>query len=175
MDMKDWMYKLPGVGKDLSFLHHVRNFVTAAKKHCRSLGQGHTSCSCNSNKNKLLQDDNVVQPHLIRHGLVKDYFVWEYHIEVYPSIIGASGGNQSATSTVHEEGQKPSSSTTTMGGDSANHDYISIEDLLQDMGGNNSGGDGEQGDVLGPKMRRCLKILLTVWTKMTFCLEIQSG
>ena len=40
----------------------------------------------------------------------------------------------------------------TAGGDSANHDYINIDELLQDMAGNDGDGDGdEQGDLLGPE------------------------
>ena len=49
-------------------------------------------------------------------------------------------------------GQQPSPSTTTAGGDSANHDYVNIDELLQDMAGNDGDGDGdEQGDLLGPE------------------------
>lgn len=62
-----------------------------------------------------------------------------------------------------------------MGGNSANRDYINIDDLLQDMGGNDGGGDGKEGDFLGLKMQRFLKTLLNVWIKMTFCLGIRSG
>jgi len=34
--------------------------------------------------------------------------------------------------------------------DNTKHDYISINDLLEDMVDNEGGGDCEQGDVLGP-------------------------
>jgi hypothetical protein len=44
---------------------------------------------------------------------------------------------------VNDEGQQPSSSAAAVGDDSANHDYITISDLLQDMANNNGGGDGE--------------------------------
>ena len=60
MDREEWMYKLLRVGNDQSFLHHVRNFVAAVKKDCVSLGRGCTICPCNSCKNKLLKEDNVV-------------------------------------------------------------------------------------------------------------------
>jgi hypothetical protein len=92
-----------------------------------------------------------VQSHLIRHGFVKDYTVWKYHSEADPSATGASKGNSSMTSTVNDRGQQPSSSTAAADGDSANRDYISINGFLQDIADNDCGGDGEQGNVLGPK------------------------
>ena len=54
---------------------------------------------------------------------------------------------------MNERGQQPSSPTATAGGnDRANHDYyINIDDLIQYMGGNDGGGDGEQGEILGPE------------------------
>ena len=50
-------------------------------------------------------------------------------------------------------GQQPSPSTAaTAGSDSANHDYINIDELLQDMAVNNGDGDGDgKGDLLGLK------------------------
>jgi hypothetical protein len=54
----------------------------------------------------------------------------------------------STVAAVNEGGQQPSSSAAAAGDDSANHDYITISDLLQDMADNNGGGDGEQADVL---------------------------
>jgi hypothetical protein len=90
----------------------------------------------------------VVQSHLIRHGFVKDYTVCKYHDEeADPSATGASRGN---SSTVNDGGQQPSASTS---GDSANDDYINIQDLFKEMVDDNDGGggDGEQIDVLGPK------------------------
>ena len=39
-----------------------------------------------------------------------------------------------------------------MGGNSANRDYIIIDDLLQDMGGNDGSGDSDEwGDLLGSR------------------------
>jgi hypothetical protein len=150
---REWMYKTPRLGTDLSFLGHVRKFVATAKEHRLSLGQELTLCPCNSCKNKLAQQDNVVQSHLVRCGFVKDYTVWKYHDEGDPSATSASRGNSSTTSTaaaVNDGGQQPSSSSAAAGGDSSNHDYISINDLLQDMTDNDGGGDGEQDDVLEP-------------------------
>jgi len=40
MDREEWMYKLPRVGNNLSFLHHVRKFVAAAKKTLCESGSG---------------------------------------------------------------------------------------------------------------------------------------
>jgi hypothetical protein len=96
---REWMYKTPRLDTDLSFLGHVRKFVTAAKKHRLSLGRELTLCPCNSYKNKLAQQDNVVQSHLVQYGFVKDYTVWKYHGEADPSATSASGGNSSTTST----------------------------------------------------------------------------
>ena len=56
-------------------------------------------------------------------------------------------------SSVNERGQQPSSSSAaTAGEDSANRDYVNIDELLQDMAGNDGDGDiDEQGDLLGPE------------------------
>jgi len=45
MDREEWMYKLPRVCNDMAFLHHVRKFVAAAKKHRVSLGREGTILS----------------------------------------------------------------------------------------------------------------------------------
>ena len=45
MDREEWMYKLPRVSNDMAFLHHVRKFVAAAKKHRVSLGREGTILS----------------------------------------------------------------------------------------------------------------------------------
>jgi len=148
MDREEWMYKISRVSNNMAFLVHVKKFVAAAKNHRLCLGQERSICPCNSCKNKLLQEDNVVQSHLIRHGFVKDYTVCKYHgKEADPSATGASGGNSSM---VNDGGQQPSAST---GGDSANDDYINIQHLFKEMVDDNDGGggDGEQIDVLGPE------------------------
>jgi hypothetical protein len=44
---------------------------------------------------------------------------------------------------VNDGGQQPSSLAAAAGSDSSNHDYISINDLLQDMTDNDCDGDGE--------------------------------
>ena len=81
------------------------------------------------------------------------------------------------TSSVNEKEQQPSSSSAaTAGGDTANCDYVNIDELLQDMKSNDGDGDcDKQGDLLGgAKMQRFLRTLLTVWAKTIFCLGIRS-
>ena len=60
---------------------------------------------------------------------------------------------------MNERGQEPSSSIATAGEDSAQCYYIKIDDLLQDMGGDDGGGvgDDEQENFWGMKMQRFLK------------------
>jgi hypothetical protein len=48
-----------------------------------------------------------------------------------------------STAVVVNDGGQPSSLAAATGDDSANHDYITISDLLQDMADNDGGGDGE--------------------------------
>ena len=45
---EEWMYKLPRVGNDLSFLHHVTKFIAAVKKRRVSRGEELTICMCRS-------------------------------------------------------------------------------------------------------------------------------
>jgi hypothetical protein len=67
MDMDDWMYKASRL--DLSFLENVRKkFLPFVKKHHLSLGRDHTICPCNDCKNRLAQEDNVVN--LTCYGMV---------------------------------------------------------------------------------------------------------
>jgi hypothetical protein len=51
---------------------------------------------------------------------------------------------------VNDGGQQPSSLAAAAGSNSSNYDYISINDLLQDMTDNDGDGDDEQDDVLEP-------------------------
>jgi hypothetical protein len=107
---------------------------------------------------------------LVRCGFVKDYTVWKYHGEGDPSATGASRGNSSTTSTaaaVNDGGQQPSSSATTVGGDNSNHDYIIQTTMVVGM--------VSRMMCWSPTMWSFFKILLTVWTRMTFCLGIRSG
>ena len=132
MDRAEWMYKIPRVGNNLTFLHYVRKFVAAAKNHRESLGWERTICPCNRCHNKLAQEDSVVQSHLIRYGFVKDYTVWKFHSEGHTTVTGASEQNSSRTTTsVNEIGQQPSSPSAAIAGSgSANRDYVNIDELL---------------------------------------------
>ena len=60
MNRAEWMYKMPRAGNYLTFLHYVRKFVAATKNRRESLGWERTIYPCNSCKNKLLKEDNVV-------------------------------------------------------------------------------------------------------------------
>ena len=92
----------------------------------------------------------MVQSHLIRHGFVENYTVWKFYGEAEPSVTGASERNSSTSLSVNETEQQPSSATAR--GDSANRDYINIDELLQDMACNDGDGHGdEQGDLLEPE------------------------
>jgi hypothetical protein len=75
MDREEWMYKIPRVNNNLTFLGHVRKFAAAAKKHHVHLDQERIICPCNSCKNNLLKEDDMVESDLIQHGFVKDYTV----------------------------------------------------------------------------------------------------
>ena len=154
VSMEEWMYKLSRVGNNLSFLNHVIKFVAAAKKHRVSRGEDQTICPCRSCKNKLPHEDDVVKYHLIRYGFVENYTIWKFHGDADPSVTGASERNSSTPSSVNERGQEPSSSTATASDDFVKHDYINIDDLLQDMGGSDGSGigDDEQAIFWGLKM-----------------------
>jgi hypothetical protein len=98
---------------------------------------------------------------LIWYGFVKDYTVWKFHSEANPST-GASGGNSSTSTAMvntGHDGRQPSSSVEAAGrhdtasSNNADHDYIMMDDLLQDMahddgGGGSGDGDGEPADVM---------------------------
>jgi hypothetical protein len=101
----------------------------------------HTICPCNSCKNNIAHEDNVVQSYLIRYGFIKNYIVWKFHGEVEdPSATGASGGNSSTTTVAVSVEQQPSavadSGHGTATGDNADPDSITMDDLLKDMANN---------------------------------------
>ena len=75
MDMIEWIYKIPRVGNDLTFLHRVRKFVAATKKHRVSMGRERTICPCKRCKNNLVHEDSVVKSHMIRYGFVDNYTI----------------------------------------------------------------------------------------------------
>jgi hypothetical protein len=144
MDRK-WMYKTPRLDNEMSFVTNAKKFIAAAKKHRLSLGREETYCPCYKCENKYLLEDSDVLSHLIQYGFVKDYTVWTFHGEAHP--IATDGA-----SAIDDGGQPPSSSTAApAGGDSANRDYININELLEDIAVGDDGGDEEPGDVLQPE------------------------
>ena len=81
MDREEWMYKLPRVGNDLSFLHHVRNFVAAAKKHESWSTPFVRAIAARTNFSRNIM---WFQSHLIWQDFVKDYTIWKFHGEADP-------------------------------------------------------------------------------------------
>ena len=97
IDRREWMYRT--LRLDPSYYAQVKKFVAAVNKHRLGLKRPRiVICLCNRCQNKLAQEDDVVQSHLVRFGFVKDYTVWKLHSEADASA-SASGGN-SSTSTV---------------------------------------------------------------------------
>ena len=83
-----------------------------------------------------------MKSHLIRYGFVDNYTIWKFHSEADPSATGASKQNSSVNDV---QGPQPSSSTTaTAGGDTANQEYVNIDELLQDMAANDGDGDCDE-------------------------------
>jgi hypothetical protein len=71
MDRDEWVYKKSRM--NLSFLENMRKkFMPVAQKHRLSLDRDLMICPCNDCKNRLAQEDNVVQSHLLRYGFIKD-------------------------------------------------------------------------------------------------------
>jgi hypothetical protein len=133
---------------DLAFLENVRKrFMPVAHKHRLSLDRDRMICSCNHCKNRLAQEDNVVQSHLLWYGFIKDpkYLVWKHHDEKEPSVADSSLGNSSTTSTavVNDGGQQPSVGETATSGDNASHDYITMADMLEDVADDDGDGNGD--------------------------------
>ena len=91
-----------------------------------------------------------MKSHLIRYGFVKNYTVWKFHGEAENRSAGASrGGNSSIVMMVAVNTEQQTSSAVTGGlnnaatSDNADRDYITMDDLLQDMADNDDGDDGE--------------------------------
>jgi hypothetical protein len=116
-------------------------------------------CPCNDCKNWLAQEDNVVQSHLLRYGFIKDlkYIVWKYHDKKDSSVADAPGGTSSSTTSMAavniDRGEQPSAGAAAAAGDNdnASHEYITMSDLLQDMGDDDGSGDGDLVDMLLPE------------------------
>jgi hypothetical protein len=90
---------------------------------------------------------------LIRFGFVKDYTIRTFHSEKVDASGVASGGNLSSSTIVNADhvGQPASSSSAAAGNDNADRDYITVEDLLQDMADDDGGGDGKEDTVRDPE------------------------
>lgn len=73
----------------------------------------------------------MVQSHLIQHGFVKDYMVWNYHGEANPSV-GASEANLLRPRWCMKEDNKQHHQMR----------IVSIQDLLEDVGDDNGWGNG---------------------------------
>ena len=92
----------------------------------------------------------MVKSHLIRYGFVKDYTVWKFHGEAEDPSAGASGGGNSSTTMMAAVNAEQQTSSAAAGGhgnaatgDKADHDYITMDDLLQDTTDDDDGDDGE--------------------------------
>jgi hypothetical protein len=89
---------------------------------------------------------------LIQYSFVKDYTVWKFYGEAEDPSAGASRGNSSTTTVAVNAEEQPStvaaSGHGTAPGDNADRDYITIDDLLQDMA-DNDGSNGDGGEPAG--------------------------
>jgi hypothetical protein len=73
--------------------------------------------------------------------------VWKYHDKKDPSVTDAPRGTSLSTTTVNIAG----GATATGDDDNASRAYITMSDLLQDIGDDDGGGDGDPVDTLLPK------------------------
>ena len=174
MDREEWMYKLLRVGNDQSLLHHVRNFVAAVKKDCVSLGRGRTICPCNSCKNKLLKEDNVVLTWFAmvlsritqsRNFTVKQIRVSPVHLN--EPLRRPHSWMKEDNNPRHQQQQRAMIMRIAI--TSASMIFPKTWEAIMVV--------GMVSRVIfwDPKMHRFLKILLTIWTKMIFYLGIRSG
>jgi hypothetical protein len=94
---------------------------------------------------------------LIRYGFVKDYTVWKFHGEAEDLSAGASRGNSSTTIAAVNAEEQPSavaaSGHDTAPGDNVDRDYITMDDLLEDMADDDdiNGDGGELAGVMEPE------------------------
>jgi hypothetical protein len=85
---------------------------------------------------------------LVRFGFVKDYTVWTFHGEKVNLSGGASGGNSSTMPTAvpmnadHVQEPISSSSAASAGNSEGGHDYITIEDIFDEMANDDDSGGG---------------------------------
>jgi hypothetical protein len=87
--------------------------------------------------------------------------VWKYHGEKDSSVADAPGGTSSSTTStmaMNDGGQQTSAGAAVAGDDdNASREYITMSDLLQDMGDDDVGGDGDPVDTLLPEDAELLK------------------
>jgi hypothetical protein len=93
---------------------------------------------------------------LVRFGFVTDYIVWTFHDEKAYASGGASGGNSLKMTAVpvnaNPVGEPASSSVGASNNDDGARDYITIEDILQDMADNDDDGrDGQEATLMEPE------------------------
>jgi hypothetical protein len=105
-------------------------------------------------------EDGTVQSHLISFGFVKDYTVWTLHGERVDVSGGASSGVSSSSMMVALPVNQdpvgapvpPSAAAAPAKNDNSAHDFITVEDILQDMpDGADGGGDGQEFTVKEPE------------------------
>jgi hypothetical protein len=76
-----WMYNLARI--DPMYLENVRQFIEDAKRHANSQNKNDIFCPCVDCENKIAwSDSKVVQSHLIKRGLMRNYTIWIKHGEI---------------------------------------------------------------------------------------------
>jgi hypothetical protein len=76
-----WMYDLARI--DPMYLENVRQFIEDAKRHANSQNKNDIFCPCIDCENKIAwSDSKVVQSHLIKRGLMRNYTIWIKHGEI---------------------------------------------------------------------------------------------
>jgi hypothetical protein len=80
-----WMYDLARI--DPIYLENVRQFIEDAKRHANSQNKNDIFCPCVDCENKIAwSDSKVVQSHLIKRGLMRNYTIWIKHGEIDNTI-----------------------------------------------------------------------------------------
>jgi hypothetical protein len=132
---------------DSRYLREVRKFITAAKVDRDISKRSTIICPCSHCKNQTTYvDERTVQSHLIRYGFMENYTVWTHHSERVVASSGGASGVSSASTTLNQDpvaAPVPASAAPAASENSACDDYITVDDILQNMvdGG---GDDGEE-------------------------------
>jgi hypothetical protein len=128
----------------------MTKYIATAKMYYLSIKREHMIYLCKSCKNLLAYGDGMVKSHLVRYGFIKDYTIWKFHGEAEDSSAGASGGGNSSTVMMAAVNAEQQTSLAMGGehnnaatGDNANHDYLTMDDLLQDMANDDDRDGGE--------------------------------